>query len=46
MIETIESGAPKTPFMRFGDQVEIEMMGADGHSIFGRIEQTLVRYER
>lgn len=45
MIETIESGAPKTPFMRFGDQVEIEMLGADGHSIFGRIEQTLVRYE-
>ncbi len=24
-IETIESGAPKTPFMRFGDTIRIEM---------------------
>lgn len=46
MIETIESGAPKTPFMRFGDKVEIDMLDADGHSIFGRIEQTLVKYQR
>lgn len=46
MIETIESGAPKTPFLRFGDQVEIEMLDASGHSIFGRIEQAVVRYER
>ncbi|MEZ5981241.1 MAG: hypothetical protein R3C54_02920 [Parvularculaceae bacterium] len=46
MIETINSGAPKTPFMKFGDRVEIEMLDAKGHSIFGRIEQTVVRYER
>ncbi len=46
MIETIETGAPKTPFMRFGDKVEIDMLDAKGHSIFGRIEQTLVRYEQ
>lgn len=41
MIETIETGAATTPFMRFGDRVAIEMEGADGRSIFGRIDQTL-----
>ena len=46
MIETIEDGAPKTPFMRFGDRVEIEMLDDKGHSVFGRIDQTLARYSR
>ena len=41
MIETIESGKPSTPFMKFGDRVEIEMRDARHHSVFGRIEQTL-----
>jgi fumarylacetoacetate (FAA) hydrolase len=45
MIETIANGKPKTPFMRFGDRVEIEMRDSRGRSIFGRIEQTLKRYE-
>ncbi|MGG6892456.1 fumarylacetoacetate hydrolase family protein [Rhizobium sp. BR 315] len=45
MIETIESGSPKTPFMRFGDQVRIEMHDRAGHSIFGAIEQTVEKYE-
>lgn len=39
MIETIELGAPKTPFMKDGDRVEIEMKGLDGKSVFGRIDQ-------
>jgi fumarylacetoacetate (FAA) hydrolase len=38
-IETIESGAPKTDFMKFGDTVRIEMKGSDGTSLFGAIEQ-------
>ncbi len=38
-IETIESGAPKTEFMQFGDTIRIEMKGADGASLFGAIEQ-------
>ncbi|EKF41233.1 fumarylacetoacetate (FAA) hydrolase [Nitratireductor indicus C115] len=38
-IETIEDGKPKTPFMRFGDTVRIEMRDEQGHSIFGAIEQ-------
>ncbi|HNR77500.1 MAG TPA: fumarylacetoacetate hydrolase family protein [Parvularculaceae bacterium] len=46
MIETIATGAAKTPFMKFGDRVEIEMCDAKGRSIFGRIDQTLKRYER
>jgi fumarylacetoacetate (FAA) hydrolase len=44
-IETIESGAPKTSFMQFGDTVRIEMHGGDGQSIFGMIDQSIVRYE-
>ncbi len=44
MIETIETGAPMTPFMKFGDQVRIEMKDHAGHSIFGAIEQTVVKY--
>lgn len=41
MIETINKGTPITPFMRTGDKVRIEMKTADGHSIFGAIEQTV-----
>lgn len=39
VIETIDDGAPKTPFMAFGDRVRIEMRDDDGSSIFGTIEQ-------
>jgi fumarylacetoacetate (FAA) hydrolase len=39
MIEIIESGAPKTPFLAHGDRVEIDMAGPDGRSLFGRIDQ-------
>jgi fumarylacetoacetate (FAA) hydrolase len=38
-IETIEDGAPKTEFMRFGDSIRIEMKGRDGQSVFGAIDQ-------
>jgi fumarylacetoacetate (FAA) hydrolase len=38
-IETIETGAPVTGFMRYGDRIRIEMRGTDGHSVFGAIEQ-------
>ena len=41
MIETIEKGAPETPFMSFGDQVRIEMLDDAGQSIFGAIAQTV-----
>ncbi|HEX2531780.1 MAG TPA: fumarylacetoacetate hydrolase family protein [Burkholderiaceae bacterium] len=42
MYETIESGKPRTPFMRFGDRVRIEMFDAEGNSIFGAIDQQVV----
>ncbi len=45
MIETIENGAPKTPFMQFGDTIRIEMKDAGGASIFGVIEQTVSPYQ-
>ena len=41
MIETINDGQAKTPFMKFGDIVRIEMLDGEGHSIFGAIEQTV-----
>ena len=43
-IETIESGAPTTEFMQFGDTIRIEMKGLDGASVFGAIEQTVVAH--
>ena len=39
MIETIEQGAPKTPFMKAGDTVEIQMFNEKGENIFGKISQ-------
>jgi len=42
-IETIETGAPKTPFMKFGDRVRIEMLDTAGASIFGAIDQEVQR---
>ncbi|MFC3676908.1 fumarylacetoacetate hydrolase family protein [Ferrovibrio xuzhouensis] len=44
MIETIENGKPTTPFMKFGDHVRIEMFDGAGKSIFGAIDQTVVKY--
>ncbi|OUS30021.1 2-keto-4-pentenoate hydratase [Thalassotalea sp. 42_200_T64] len=43
MIETIENGKPSTPFMDFGDNIQIEMFAADGQSIFGQINQDVVQ---
>jgi fumarylacetoacetate (FAA) hydrolase len=40
-LEMIESGAPQTAWMRFGDTIRIEVTGADGTSVFGAIEQTV-----
>jgi len=45
MIETIRDGKPKTPFLRFGDRVRIEMLDAEGRSLFGAIDQVVERYK-
>jgi fumarylacetoacetate (FAA) hydrolase len=42
-IETILGGKPVTPFMRFGERVRIEMLDTSGQSIFGAIDQRVIR---
>ncbi len=44
-VETLSSGQPTTPFLRFGDRVKIEMLDERGATIFGAIEQEVIRYE-
>jgi fumarylacetoacetate (FAA) hydrolase len=43
-VETLLTGTAKTPFMRFGDRVRIEMLDGDGKSLFGAIEQEVTGY--
>lgn len=44
-LETIADGAPVTPFMQFGDRVEIDMLDRSGNTIFGKIDQVVVQYQ-
>ncbi|MCZ6731571.1 MAG: fumarylacetoacetate hydrolase family protein [Gammaproteobacteria bacterium] len=44
MLETINQGEAKTPFMKFGDRIKIEMLNANQESIFGAIDQTVSQY--
>ncbi|MFA3789700.1 fumarylacetoacetate hydrolase family protein [Aliiglaciecola sp. SL4] len=43
MIETIRDGKPSTEFMKFGDHIKIEMKDEQGSSIFGSIEQKVIK---
>jgi fumarylacetoacetate (FAA) hydrolase len=43
MIETIKTGQASTPFMSAGDRIRIEMKDKLGQSIFGVIDQKVVR---
>lgn len=45
MLEIVEQGEAKTPFLKFGDRVRIEMFDAAGQSIFGAIDQAVEKYE-
>lgn len=40
-VETILTGEAKTPFLKHGDTVRIEMLDDKHHTIFGAIEQTV-----
>lgn len=40
-LETIRDGKPSTPFLKFGDNVRIEMFDRAGASVFGAIEQRI-----
>ncbi|MFN3014506.1 fumarylacetoacetate hydrolase family protein [Vibrio coralliilyticus] len=44
MIETIRDGKPSTSFMKFGDRIKMEMKDVTGDSIFGSIDQKVVKY--
>jgi fumarylacetoacetate (FAA) hydrolase len=39
----IANGESKTPFMKFGDTIKIEMLDVNGKSIFGAINQQVVQ---
>lgn len=41
MIEKINDGEIKTPFMKVGDHIQIEMRNRQGQSIFGEIHQVV-----
>lgn len=43
-LETIADGEAKTSFMKFGDTIKIEMLDANGKSIFGAINQQVAEY--
>jgi fumarylacetoacetate (FAA) hydrolase len=45
-LEQLESGAPRTPFLKFGDRVAIEMRDAQGHNIFGTLDNKVIRAVR
>ncbi|MEK1939160.1 MAG: fumarylacetoacetate hydrolase family protein [Pseudomonas sp.] len=44
MLEIVEQGEAKTPYLRFGDRVRIEMFDSAGQSIFGAIDQVVTQY--
>jgi fumarylacetoacetate (FAA) hydrolase len=44
MLEKINDGDIKTPFMQFGDRIRIEMRDAKGDNIFGSIDQQVKAY--
>jgi len=41
--EQLERGEATTPFLRFGDEIRLEMFDGAGRSIFGAIEQRIER---
>ncbi|MDA8752571.1 fumarylacetoacetate hydrolase family protein [Halieaceae bacterium] len=43
-LEVIRDGQASTPFMSFGDRIEIEMLDNAGISIFGKIDQVVRQY--
>ena len=42
-IETLDLGGAKTPFLRFGERVRIEMFDAENRTLFGAIDQRYVK---
>jgi hypothetical protein len=42
-VEKMEHGEPRTPFLRFGDRIEIDVLDQHGHSMFGKIDHQVLR---
>lgn len=45
-LEIVKDGKATTPFMSFGDRIEIEMKDNKGQSIFGKINQVVKEYKK
>lgn len=43
-IESLQQGHSLTDFLRFGDRIQIEALDEQGHSIFGEIDQTVIKW--
>lgn len=41
--EQVQTGEPRTPYLKFGDRVRLEMFNGEGQSIFGAIDQAFER---
>lgn len=46
MLEKINEGTIKTPFMKSGDTIKMEMIDSQGQNIFGTIEQKVVAFKK
>lgn len=44
MLEKIHEGVIKTPFMKVGDTIKMEMHDSEGRNIFGTIHQKVAKY--
>jgi fumarylacetoacetate (FAA) hydrolase len=42
-IELVDTGKPRTEYMKFGDRVRIDVFDAQGQSVFGAIHQRVVQ---
>jgi fumarylacetoacetate (FAA) hydrolase len=45
-LEIVNNGKATTPFMSFGDRIEVEMKDESGKSIFGKINQVVKEYKK
>lgn len=45
-LEIIKDGKASTPFMSYGDRIEVEMKNKNGESIFGKINQVVKKYKK
>jgi len=43
MLEKIKTGTMTTPFMKFGDTIQVEMFDKNGKSLFGKVDQKVVQ---